>query len=194
MNINEVLERFKKTEYHYPDVIWHDIRSVKLKQKLTTDLVSMTCEEFKTLLLSNLFWLKSGSQQNVDIIVEGNDLNELNLKLFDLFLGVGDYKLCMELKSFKPCVVSQFLGAVNNKEYIIYHENVVNGIEDFLTHVVNWQLIELYVKNYEHYVDFNELCKSIKNNFGFKNLGELHEFFWHGHSSGWNFIILNSTL
>jgi hypothetical protein len=51
------------------------------------------------------------------------------------------------------------------------------------------QLKELKVKTAEHYIDFNELCKSIKNNFGFSSLGELHEFFWHGHSSGWNFII-----
>jgi len=45
------------------------------------------------------------------------------------------------------------------------------------------------VKTAEDYIDFNELCKSIKNNFGFRSLGELHEFFWHGHNSGWNFII-----
>jgi len=66
---------------------------------------------------------------------------------------------------------------VNNEDYIVYYENVVNGIEDFLTHVVDWQLVELNVKTAEHYVDFNEVCKSIKNNFGFRSLEELHEFF-----------------
>jgi hypothetical protein len=65
----------------------------------------------------------------------------------------------------------------------------VKGIEDFLTHIVDWELVELNVKTAEHYIDFNELCKSIKNNFGFTTLGELHEFFWHGHKSGWSFII-----
>lgn len=65
----------------------------------------------------------------------------------------------------------------------------MKGIEDFLTHVVDWQLVELNVKTAEHYIDFNEVCKSIKTNFGFRSLGELHEFFWHGHSSDWNFVI-----
>ena len=193
MNVNEVLERFRKAEYHYPDVIWHDIRSVKLKPKLTEELVSMTPQEFKMLLLSNLFLPKSVSEQNADVILQENDFNEVKLKLFDLFLGVGDFKQrlqnVLDLKGFNACITSQLLAAVNNEEYTIYHENVVNGIEDFLTHVVDWQLVELNVKNADNYMDFNELCKSIKNNFGFRSLGELHEFFWHGHSSGWNFII-----
>ena len=55
MNVNKVLERFRKAEYPYPDVIWHDIRSIKLKQKLTAELVNITAEEFKALLVSNLF-------------------------------------------------------------------------------------------------------------------------------------------
>ena len=193
MNVNEVLERFRKAEYHYPDVIWHDIRSVRLKPKLTAELADMTPNELKKLLLSNLFLPKSISKQTADIIVAGNDFNEMKLKLFDLFLGVRPLKdrlqAVLDLEGFDVCIVSQLLAAVNNREYTIYHENVVNGIEDFLTHVVDWELVELNVKTAEHYIDFNELCKSIKNNFGFRSLGELHEFFWHGHSSGRNFII-----
>ena len=193
MNVNEVLERFRKAEYHYPDVIWHDIRSVRLKPKLTAELADMTPNELKKLLLSNLFLPKSISKQTADIIVAGNDFNEMKLKLFDLFLGVRPLKdrlqAVLDLEGFDVCIVSQLLAAVNNREYTIYHENVVNGIEDFLTHVVDWELVELNVKTAEHYIDFNELCKSIKNNFGFRSLGELHEFFWHGHNSDWNFII-----
>jgi hypothetical protein len=193
MNVNEVLERFRMAEYHYPDVIWHDIRSAKLKPKLTAELTSITADEFKTLLLSNLFLPKSVSKQAADKIVTGNDFNEVKLKLFDLFFGVRPFKErlqnVLDLNGFDPCIASQLLAAVNNNEYTIYHENVVKGIEDFLTHVVDWQIVELNVKTADHYIDFNELCKSIKNNFGFRSLGELHEFFWHGHNSGWNFII-----
>jgi hypothetical protein len=193
MNVNEVLERFRRAEYHYPDVIWHDIRSAKLKPKLTAELTSITADEFKTLLLSNLFLPKSVSKQAADKIVTGNDFNEVKLKLFDLFFGVRPFKErlqnVLDLNGFDPCIASQLLAAVNNNEYTIYHENVVKGIEDFLTHVVDWQIVELNVKTADHYIDFNELCKSIKNNFGFRSLGELHEFFWHGHNSGWNFII-----
>jgi hypothetical protein len=193
MNVNTVLEQFRKAEYHYPDVIWHDLRSFKLKPKLTMELVNMTPEEFKALLLSNLFLPKTVSQQQADIIVEENDFNEVKLKLFDLFLGVRSFKerlqSVLDLEGFEPGVASQLLAAVNNAEYTIYHRNVVKGIEDFLTHIVDLELVELNVKTAEHYIDFNELCKSIKNNFGFTTLGELHEFFWHGHKSGWSFII-----
>jgi hypothetical protein len=193
MNVNEVLERFRMAEYHYPDVIWHDIRSAKLKPKLTAELANITADEFKAILLSNLFLPKSISKQAANTITTENDFNEVKLKLFDLLLGVRPLKdrlqAVLDLKGFDPCIASQLLAAVKNDEYTIYHENVVKGIEDFLTHVVDWEIVELNVKTAEHYIDFNELCKSIKTNFVFRSLGELHEFFWHGHSSGWSFII-----
>ncbi|MEJ2126807.1 MAG: hypothetical protein P8X84_04765 [Candidatus Bathyarchaeota archaeon] len=193
LNVNEVLERFRMAEYHYPDVIWHDLRSAKLKPKLTTELVSLTPTEFKKMLLSKMFLPNTLSKQLAETIVVGNDFNEMKLKHFDLFLGVGHIKqriqTVMDLEGFDPCITSQLLAAVKTDEYTIYHQNVVNGIEDFLAHIVDWEIIDLNVKNAESYLDFNELCKSIKNNFGFRSLGELHEFFWHGHSSGWNFII-----
>jgi hypothetical protein len=193
VNVSEVLERFRMAEYHYPDVIWHDIRSVKLKPKLTTELANLTAEQFKELLLSKLFLPKSITKETAETIITENDFNLVKLRLLDLFLGASDFKqslqAVLDLKGFDACIVSQLLAAINNQEYTIYHEHVVNGIEDFLTHVVDWQLIELNVKTAEDYVDFNELCISIRNNMGFRNLGELHEFFWHGHNSGWNFII-----
>ncbi len=180
-------------EYHYPDVIWHDLRSAKLKPKLTTELVNLTPDEFKKLLLSKLFLPKTVSEQIAETIVVANDFNEMKLKLFDLFFGLRPLKqriqTVMDLDGFDPCITSQLLAVVKNDEYTIYHQNVVNGIEDFLAHVVDWEIVDLNVKTAENYLDFNELCKSIKNNFGFRSLGELHEFFWHGHSSGWNFII-----
>ena len=111
MNVNEVLERFRKTEYHYPDVIWHDIRSIKLKPKLTSQLVSIS---------ANVFLPKTISEQVANVIVLGNDFNETKLKLFDLFLGTGDFKQrlqnVLDLEGFNPCIASQLLSAVNNKE------------------------------------------------------------------------------
>ena len=193
MNVNEVLERFRKAEYHYPDVIWHDIRSTKLKPKLTAELANLTAEQFKALLLSNLFLPKSISKETAETIVSKNDFNLVKLRLLDLFLGASDFKqslqAVLDLKGFNACIVSQLLAAINNQEYTIYHEHVVSGIEDFLAHVVDWQIVELNIQTAENYIDFNELCISIKNNMGFRSLGELHEFFWHGHNSGWNFII-----
>jgi len=161
-------------EYHYPDVIWHDLRSAKLKPKLTIELVSLTPDDFKKMLLSKLFLPKSVSKQLAETIVVANDFNEVKLKLFDLFLGIRPLKerlqTVMDLEGFDPCITSQLLAAVKNDEYTIYHQNVVNGIEDFLAHVVDWEIIDLNVKTAENYLDFNELCNSIKTNFGFRSL------------------------
>ncbi len=76
MNVNVVLDQFRKAEYQYPDVIRHDIRSVKLKPKLTRELVKMTTQEFKGLLLSKLFLPKTVSKQRADTIVEEGDAAE----------------------------------------------------------------------------------------------------------------------
>ena len=148
--MNEVLERFRMAEYHYPDVIWHDLRSAKLKPKLTFDLVDLTAAEFKTLLLSKLFLPKTVTKELAETIVVANDFNEVKLKLFDLFLGVRPIKqriqTVMDLEGFDPCITSQLLAAVKNNDFTIYHQNVVNGIEDFLTHVVDWELVDLNVQ------------------------------------------------
>jgi hypothetical protein len=76
MNVNVVLEQFRNAEYHYPKFIWHDIGSVKFKSKLTRELVKMTAQEFKALLLSNLFLPKTVSKQRTDTIVEEGDAAE----------------------------------------------------------------------------------------------------------------------
>jgi hypothetical protein len=78
MNVNEVLERFRMAEYHYPDVIWHDIRSTKLKPKLTAELVNLTADEFKALLLSNLFLPKSVAKQTANTMWQETTLTKLN--------------------------------------------------------------------------------------------------------------------
>ena len=132
MNVSEVLERFRMAEYHYPDVIWHDIRSVKLKPKLTTELANLTAEQFKELLLSKLFLPKSISKETAKTIVSENDFNLVKLRLLDLFVGVSDFKqslqAVLDIKGFDACIASQLLAAINNQDYTIYHEHVVNGI------------------------------------------------------------------
>jgi hypothetical protein len=118
VNVNEVLKRFRQAEYHYPDIIWHDIRSLKLKPKLTAKLVNMTADEFKILLGSNLFLPKSVSPQRADVIITENDFNEVKLKMLDLFLGVKPLserlQAALNLEGLDTCIVSQLLAAINN--------------------------------------------------------------------------------
>jgi len=191
LDLVKLLDQFRRLEYHYPDVVWHDMRAKKLKPILTEKLVNMTQEEFKKLLLSSLFMPARIPEQSVNDIVTQNDFNEVKLKLLDLFLGTRPIKErlqdVMDLAGIGPYIASQLLSAVKNDEYTIYHPNVVEGIKDLLPHLVDWEILESNVTTAEQYLNFNEICKSIQKRFGFKSLGEVHEFFWHGHSSNWNF-------
>lgn len=191
MDLMKLLDQFRRLEYHYPDIVWHDTRAKKLKPILTQELTNMNRSEFENLLLSNLFMRTRIPEQTVKDIVSKNDFNEVKLKLLDLFLGTRpmDERLqdVMNLVGIGPYIVSQLLSAATNDEYTVYHPNVVEGIKDLLPHLVDWEILELNVTTAEQYLNFNELCKSLKERFGFKNLGEVHEFFWHGHDSDWKF-------
>lgn len=191
MDLFKLLEQFRRLEFHYADIVWHDMRAKKLKPLLTEKLVNMTRDEFKELLLSRLFMPARIPEQTVNDIVTKNDFNEVKLKLLDLFHGVRPVKERMEdvmdLSGIGPYTASQLLSAVKDDKYTVYHPNVVEGIKGLLPHLVDWEILEPNVTTAEQYLNFNEICKSIKNRFGFKSLGEVHEFFWHGHDSNWNF-------
>jgi hypothetical protein len=187
----DLLEKFRRLDYHYSDVVWHDMRAKKLKPLLTEKLVNMTPSEFGELLLGRLFMHTRIPDQTVNDIVAKNDFNEVKLRLLDLFIGIRPIRErlqdVLDLAGIGPYVASQLLSAVKNDEYIVYHQNVFEGIRDMLPYLIEWEIIETKVTNAEQYLNFNEVCKSIQKMFGFKSLGEVHEFFWHGHDSKWNF-------
>lgn len=189
-NIPELLKKYRSTEYHYPDVVWHDLRVKTLKPKLTMGFANITKDEFKSLLLSEWFMKPRVPEQQIDDIITNNDFNEVKLRFLDLFLGKGSFEkrfqAVLELCGVGPYIASQLLSAVDN-EYVIYHEKVLEGIRDALPHLVDWGIVPNKVTNASEYIKYNEVCKSIKEIFGFKNLGEIHEFFWHGFDSNWQF-------
>jgi hypothetical protein len=191
MDLMELLDQFRRTEYHYPDIIWHDMRAKKLKPLLTEKLVNMTPHEFRELLLSKLFMHPRIPEQTVNDIVTKNDFDNVKLRLLDLFIGMRPIQEMMQdvmdLVGIGPYIASQLLSAVKNEEYTVYHPNVVQGINDLLPHLVDWGILETSVTTAEQYLNFNDICKSIQKRFEFKSLGEVHEFFWHGHSSNWSF-------
>jgi hypothetical protein len=191
MDLMKLLDQFRRLEYHYADVVWHDMRANKLKPLLTEKLADMTRDEFKNLLLSNLFMPARIPEQVVNDIITKNDFNNVKIRLLDLFLGTRSIKeriqSVMNLAGIGPYIASQLLSSVKPDEYTVYHQNVVEGIKDLLPHLVDWEILEMNVSTAEQYLNFNEICTSIKRRFGFKSLGEVHEFFWHGHDSKWNF-------
>lgn len=193
MDIVELLDQFRRFEYHYVDVIWHDVRSRQLKPLLTEQLVNMTEKEFRDLLLGKLFMGTRIPEQNISEILSKNDFSKLKLRLLALFLGTRPIQErlqdVLDLAGIGPYIASQLLSGVRNDEYAIYHPNVIAGIKDLFPHLVDWGIIESNVASAEQYLYFNDVCKSIQQRFGFKSLGEVHEFFWHGHDSKWNFRV-----
>jgi hypothetical protein len=190
-DIVKLLDQFRRLEYHYPDIVWHDIRAKKLRPLLTEKLVNMTPGDLKNLMLSHLFMRARIPEQSINDIITRNDFADIKLKMLDLFIGVRPIRERLEdvmnLTGIGPYIASQLLSAVTNDEYTVYHEKVAEGIADLLPHLVDWGILELSVRTAEQYLNFNELCKSIRERFGFQSLGEVHEFFWHGHDSNWNF-------
>ena len=191
LDIVKLLDQFRRQEYHYPDIVWQDIRAKRLSPILTMRLTNMDKNEFKDLLLSNLFMRARIPEKTVEDIISNNDFNEVKLKLLDLFLGIRPIRErlhdVMKLNGIGPYIASQLLSAVTEDEYTVYHPKVAKGIRDLLPHLVDWDILNLSVVKAEQYLSFNEICKSIKKTFGFKSLGEVHEFFWHGHKSKWKF-------
>ena len=191
MDMPELLKKFRSIEYHYTDVIWHDVRAKRLKEIVTEKLPDMTRDEFKNLLLGNLFMKPRIPEQTINDIINQNDFNEVKLKILDLFFGTKPIKEriqnLMKLKGVGPYIASQLVAGIEDDEYVVYHENVIEGIKDLLPHLVDWNLFDLNVSTAEEYLRFNEVCRSIKKIFGFISLGEVHEFFWHGHDSKWKF-------
>lgn len=191
MDIAELLKKFRSIEYHYADVIWHDVRAKRLKEIVTEKLTDMTRDEFRNLFLGSLFMKPRIPEQTISDIISQNDFNGVKLRILDLFLGTRPVKEriqnLMKLKGVGPYIASQLVAGIGDSEYVVYHENVIEGIKDLLPHLVDWNLFDLNVSTAEEYLRFNEVCKSIKKIFGFISLGEVHEFFWHGHDSKWKF-------
>jgi len=182
----DLIEKFRRTE-HYLDVIWQDIRRVLFKPKLER-LADMDENEFKKLMLSELFMRPRLGEAHIDKILSENDFREIKIRLMNLLFGRGPLedrlRAVIELKHVGPYIASQFLSLISD-DYIIYHEKVLDGIRSLLPELAKWLGLPERVRTAEEYIHFNTICAIIKEYFGFRSLGEVHEFFWHGHDQGW---------
>jgi len=186
----ELIERFRRTEY-YIDVIWQDMRRYVIRPELEK-LADMNEDEFKKLMLSEWFMRPRLGAAHIDKILSENDFNEIKIRLMDLLFGEGPLEPRLEavinLKYVGPYIASQFLSLLSD-DYIIYHEKVLEGIRSLLPELAEWLtalgLLPERVRSADEYLRFNTVCSIIKKYFGFRSLGEVHEFFWHGHDLGW---------
>jgi len=183
----EFLRKFRESNGCI-DVAWQAARTNVLKPKLIEGLANMTRPEFESLVLSNWFYPPRLEKRQYKEIIQKNGFENVKLRLLNLLLGKGPMKdriqRVLNLKGVGPFVTSQFLSAIDD-QYIMYHDDLVKGIRKLFqtTFGKEFQYHFSDVVNKptdaESYLELNEICKAIRDNFGFKSLGEVHEFFVH---------------
>lgn len=185
--LEELLRRFR-TSNGYIDVAWQTARTNVLKSKLTEGLANMTQPEFEKLVLSNWFYLPRRKERQYEEIIRLNGFESVKLRLLDLLVGKGPIRdriqAFMNLEGVGPFIASQFLSTVDD-QYIMYHDDLVEGVrtlfDELFGEEFQYHFADVIRKpaDAESYLELNEICKAIKDNFGFKSLGEVHEFFVH---------------
>ena len=190
-NIEEIIKKFRTSEY-YCDVFWHEIRKKILIPKLTKELPNMNEDEFKKLLSDrSLFGIIKNP--NINLMLE--DFKETKIRLMNLLLGKEliekRIKEALEIKGISIYTVSNLLSATSD-EFILYHDFLIPAINNLLPELQNRvsicaKFLPKKVETAEDYINFNEFCKILMKILGFKTLGELHEFLWHGYDTEWKF-------
>jgi len=191
-DVGELIGKFRTSEYFY-DVFWHEVRRKLLLPKLTKELPYMSEEEFKE-LLSNRDLFGDIKIPNINKMLE--NFKETKLRLMNLFLRNEPIekriKEALEIKGMSIYTISNLLSATSD-EFILYHDNLVSAIWDLLpelqkkVRICTELLPKSEVSTAEEYVNFNEFCKILRDILGFRSLGELHEFLWHGYNTNWTF-------
>ncbi len=190
LRIQELLERFRKTEC-YLDVLWQDIRVKKVREYVLKVFPRLDEAGFREKFHEMMEdWFMRGRMERRAVEdIPTNDYREIKFRLLNLLLNKEQQQPIEERASFPqelrgvgPFLMPQFLSAVGEDEYIAYHPGVLEGIKAALPNIVEIVVFPTRVESVEDYIKFNEVCKAIKERFGFRSLGEVHEFFWHGHS------------
>jgi len=178
-----LLEEFRKSD-RYSHVIYVQYFAPKKVRRIITEEIVDFDEECLRDLMASYFMLGRMNEQAIDYILENNDFNDVKFRLLNLFVGrkpIGErFKTFLEIKGINLFYGTHFLRATGEDDFVIYHDYVLEGIEELLPNIAPER-----VETIEEYMDFNELCKEIRDTYGFRDLGELHEFFWHGYKNKW---------
>jgi hypothetical protein len=193
MNIDEIIEKFKNSDYikHADE---HRERR-KLCPKLKKDIENMNGQEFHDFINQEPFSMCAVRPNNIKSIVKNFDANKSIW--VNLILGTEPIEKRIEksltINGVGIYTMSMILSATNDdNEYILYHKNLILAIKELYD---KFQMYETSIcineintiNSTKKYIKFNELCKVLRDKFGFNNLDELHEFLWHGHDTKWEF-------
>jgi hypothetical protein len=193
MGIDEIIEKFKNSDYirHANE---HRERR-KLGSKLKKDIKNMNGQEFRDFINQEPFRMCAIWPNHKKKIVENFDANKSIW--VNLILGTEPIEKRIEksltINGVGIYTMSMILSATNDdNEYILYHKNLILAIKELYD---KFQMYETSIcineintiNSTKKYIKFNELCKVLRDKFGFNNLDELHEFLWHGHDTKWEF-------
>jgi hypothetical protein len=193
MNIDEIIEKFKNSDYIKHADEHKRIR--KLCSKLKKDIKNIDKQEFDKFMNQKIFHRNSIKRPNINKIVENFDTNKPIL--VNLILGTEPVekriKKALTINGVSLYTMSMILSATNDdNEYILYHDDLIPAIKKLCS---KFQIHDIpicsnrgnTVKNAKGYIKFNESCKILRDILGFSSLDELHEFLWHGHHTEWEF-------
>ncbi len=187
-NVIELLQPFRKSKY-FKDVVRQRIAVLTIP-RVVKELLGLKDKdffhEFKQMFLK-YFMLGTMSETAINSIIQYNNIADIKQRLKDLFLTdmPPDKKLksIMMLKNVGLFFGTSLLSTACHGNFVIYHEKVLEGIKEL---DCTWMTVDR-VDTSESYFPFNDICKALKEMYEFKSLGEVHEFFWHGKDTGWNF-------
>ena len=155
----------------------------RVRRIILERIIEFNEDDFRE-IMEKYFMLGRMGETSIEYILRNNDFNDIKFRLLNLFVGTKPiaerFKAFLEIKGIDLFYGSHFLRAVGEDDYVIYHEDVLEGIRDLLPEIAPER-----VRTVEEYLSFNDLCKEIRDAYGFRDLGELHEFFWHGHKNEW---------
>jgi len=185
--LEELLHQFRESD-GYIDVAWQTARTKVLKSKFVEGLVDMRPSQFKELVLGNWFYRPRLEERQYEKIINQNGFEKVKLRLLNLFVGGKPLRDriqdVMNLKEVGPFIASQFFSVISD-QFIMYHDDLIKGLaglfhelfaEEFQYH---FAVAVRKPINARSYLELNEICKGIRDSFGFKSLGEVHEFFVH---------------
>jgi len=120
-----------------------------------------------------------GKYRDLVEVVVGNDVKNLKTLMKTAFYvnstyeGLKDLVVKLGIKGLNEFFLTQFLMFTHDGQYMPYYEEVLRNLEKTFP----WLMKRIGgVSNYEEY---NQLCKIVKDSYGFQDLAEVFEYFSH---------------
>ncbi len=185
-----LIDKFRKSHY-FKHVVSRRIAEITVPRVMKNRLLKLDEQSFRKEfdeLFEQYFMLGRMRRRALSNILNYNKISDIKKALDDLFLKDKTVKEKLEsiteLKNISWFFGTSLLAVAYNGEYIIYHDNVYEGIVN--SNCINKNHMKP-VKSSESYLAFNDICKAIQESYKFTCLAEVHEFFWHGKITDWTF-------